>query len=235
MISTFCSLINLSGLKQTFPKMKCQLLDSFAVAIQGILALVAFSSLLYKRQKEIPRRPLLIWLMDTSKQALGASMIHLLNILFSLDAEVNPCGQYILNILLDTTIGVYILLIIHSYLYIFVNRYWTISSGYYGDSPQFKIWIGQFMIYLTALISMKMLVVLIIKIGHLGGVVETLLFSMNEHVQVILVMFIIPLIMNIVQFWLIDQGIKFFTTERYAAIEDEEEVKPLSPESDKDE
>eukprot|EP00835_Amoeboradix_gromovi_P004253 NODE_320_length_11094_cov_0.618190.p4 type:complete len:215 gc:universal NODE_320_length_11094_cov_0.618190:3164-3808(+) len=204
---------------------KCELLDGFAIIIQGILALVAFSSLLIKRQRETPRRPLMIWMMDTSKQALGASFIHFMNILFSLDAEVNPCGQYILNIILDTTIGVYILLIIHSSMYRLVNRWVGISSGYYGgESPQLKIWMGQFLIYLIALTSMKFLVLLIIKFGHFGEIVETLLFSMNEKVQIVLVMFIIPLIMNVVQFWLIDQGIKFMTVQRYLEIVDEETI-----------
>eukprot|EP00834_Sanchytrium_tribonematis_P006124 NODE_424_length_7676_cov_0.895209.p4 type:complete len:220 gc:universal NODE_424_length_7676_cov_0.895209:4568-5227(+) len=203
---------------------RCHLLDGFAILIQGFLALLAFSSLIIKRHKEIPRRPLLIWLMDTSKQAFGASFVHLLNIVFSLDAIVNPCGQYILNILLDTTFGVYIVLYIHGMLYTLVNKKWSLASGYYGETPNFLIWLSQFVIYLIALSSMKIIVVLFIRVFHLGYFVEALLSQMNEQVQIVLVMFVIPLIMNIVQFWLIDHGIKFMNRQAYEEVLDEEEV-----------
>ena len=211
---------------------KCQLLDGFAIGIQFILAIIAFSSLLVKRQRELPKRPLLIWIMDSSKQAFGASFIHLLNIVFSIDAEVNPCGQYILNILLDTTIGVYILLFIHNQCYTLINRKYPLKSGYYGDSPLFKVWFIQFIVYLVALTSMKMIVVFLIKVGHLGNIVESLLFSMNEYVQIVVVMFIVPLIMNIVQFWLIDHGIKLMTTQAYTELVEEEIIEE---DSEKDE
>lgn len=39
----------------------CKLLDSFAIAVQLMLACLAFSTLIIKRQREIPQRPLLVW------------------------------------------------------------------------------------------------------------------------------------------------------------------------------
>lgn len=39
----------------------CKLLDSFAIFVQLVLATLAFSTLIIKRQRELPQRPLLIW------------------------------------------------------------------------------------------------------------------------------------------------------------------------------
>ena len=73
----------------------------FAIAIQIILATIAFASLLIKRIKEIPQRPFIIWTMDTSKQALSAIIIHFTNVFLSIgrDKESNPCVVYFLNVM----------------------------------------------------------------------------------------------------------------------------------------
>jgi hypothetical protein len=39
----------------------CKLLDSFAIVIQICLATIAFSTLIIKRQRENPQRPVRIW------------------------------------------------------------------------------------------------------------------------------------------------------------------------------
>ena len=39
----------------------CKLLDSFAIVIQVCLATIAFSTLIIKRQRENPQRPVRIW------------------------------------------------------------------------------------------------------------------------------------------------------------------------------
>lgn len=39
----------------------CKLLDSFAIFVQLLLAGLAFSTLILKRQREKPQRPLFIW------------------------------------------------------------------------------------------------------------------------------------------------------------------------------
>jgi hypothetical protein len=51
---------------------KCELLSGKETyAIQLLLGVIAFGTLWYKRQVERPRRPLQIWSMDVSKQAIG--------------------------------------------------------------------------------------------------------------------------------------------------------------------
>lgn len=39
----------------------CKLLDSFAIFVQLVLAALAFSTLIIKRQRELPQRPLQTW------------------------------------------------------------------------------------------------------------------------------------------------------------------------------
>jgi len=46
----------------------CVLVDNFAIFIQVLLGAIAFSTLIYKRHRERPQRPLRIWFYDVSKQ-----------------------------------------------------------------------------------------------------------------------------------------------------------------------
>lgn len=62
----------------------CRLLDRFAISVQVLMGALALSSLVYKRHREKPRRPLKIWSFDVSKQVLGQLIVHILNILVSL-------------------------------------------------------------------------------------------------------------------------------------------------------
>ncbi|KAK6175916.1 hypothetical protein SNE40_014291 [Patella caerulea] len=58
------------------------LLGPLSLFVQGLLAFVAFTSLIVKRycEPKHSRRPWKIWFFDTSKQALGAAVIHFANI-----------------------------------------------------------------------------------------------------------------------------------------------------------
>ncbi|RXN00230.1 Store-operated calcium entry regulator STIMATE [Acipenser ruthenus] len=83
------------------------LMDRFGVLIQGLLAIVAFSTLMLKRFREPKgeRRPWRIWFYDTSKQAIGALFIHFANVFLSNLTEEDPCSLYLMNFLLDATLG----------------------------------------------------------------------------------------------------------------------------------
>lgn len=106
---------------------ECKLLGSFALLVQGALGLLALSSLVYKRWRETPRRPLKIWFFDVSKQVVGSVLLHLANLLMSMfsagDFDIaaktkatpqfaqnekgeqpNPCSFYLLNLAIDVSI-----------------------------------------------------------------------------------------------------------------------------------
>jgi hypothetical protein len=106
---------------------ECHLLGPYALIVQGALGLLAVSSLVFKRYRETPRRPLKIWFFDASKQVFGSVLLHLANILMSMlssgsfdvaaktaatpqyagaDEEgrvPNPCSFYLLNLAIDVS------------------------------------------------------------------------------------------------------------------------------------
>jgi hypothetical protein len=94
---------------------ECQLLGSFSLLVQAALGGLALLSLVYKRWKERPQRPIKIWAFDASKQVFGSSMLHLLNLLLSMfsagqleirqEYQPNPCSFYLLNLGIDVSAG----------------------------------------------------------------------------------------------------------------------------------
>jgi len=89
-------------------------------------------SLVFKRWREVPRRPVKVWAFDASKQVLGSALLHVLNLIMSMlsssgsgDLEINapdvlelsaqlaaadaegrmpnPCSFYLINIAVDVS------------------------------------------------------------------------------------------------------------------------------------
>ena len=94
---------------------ECQLLGPFSLLVQAALGGLALLSLVYKRWKERPQRPIKIWAFDASKQVFGSCMLHLLNLLLSMfsagqleirqEYQPNPCSFYLLNLGIDVSAG----------------------------------------------------------------------------------------------------------------------------------
>lgn len=94
---------------------ECDLLGPFALVIQGSLGALALLSLVYKRWRERPQRPLKIWAYDASKQVVGSMLLHIANLLMSMLSsgqlavplasagafQANPCSFYLLNLAID--------------------------------------------------------------------------------------------------------------------------------------
>ncbi|KAI8991286.1 vacuolar membrane protein-domain-containing protein [Mycotypha africana] len=223
----------------------CKLLDSFAIFVQLVLAGLAFSTLILKRQRESPQRPLLIWTLDVSKQLIGGIVIHTLNLIAShifgksLDEEgeasSNPCVWYFLNILIDTTLGVFIIwAVVHNVQFIARHYRWKgFQSGVYGEPPlvnQLRVWAKQLGVYIFSLVIMKWVVVMLFKacpwIETIGEWVLSWTMG-NYRIQVLFVMLIFPLVMNTVQFWIVDSIVKHKRfSSIYLHLEDDEALLP---------
>lgn len=103
---------------------ECRLLGPFALFVQGGLGALALLSLVYKRWRERPQRPLKIWFFDVSKQVVGSVLVHMANLLISMISPdrvnigmnaasavqtaatietytPNPCSLYLLNLGID--------------------------------------------------------------------------------------------------------------------------------------
>lgn len=188
----------------------CKLVDSFAIAVQIMMALVAVASLLYKRSMEQPKRKLLVWCLDTSKQGIAASLVHFANILLAYISSVfpdasspNPCVYYFLNLLLDTTAGVWILYIFLKTIHSAAARCGLvdIQMGIYGQPPRFWPWFKQLILFLFAWFFVKVIVAVSILAIPVFGIIATWLLSplQSDRAQIVVVMFIFPLCMNVVQ------------------------------------
>lgn len=96
---------------------ECQLLGPFALIIQAALGALALLSLVYKRWRERPQRPVKVWAFDASKQVVGSMLLHIANLLMSMLSsgqlkvtltaaggyEANPCSFYLLNLAIDVS------------------------------------------------------------------------------------------------------------------------------------
>ncbi|KAJ3035198.1 hypothetical protein HDV00_004267 [Rhizophlyctis rosea] len=120
-----------------------------------------------------------------------------------------------LQILLDTTIGVGILYLVLKLLHSIVDYYRVpdMQSGHYGHPPRLSAWARQLTLFIFAWFIVKLLVVLLLQLLPILATIATYILSPLERsgdtrLQVIVVMLIFPLIMNIIQAWLIDMVIK---------------------------
>ncbi|KAF1945670.1 FK506-binding protein 2 precursor [Clathrospora elynae] len=220
---------------------ECNLLGDFALIVQGALGLLAVSSLAIKRLRESPRRPIKIWFFDVSKQVFGSVLLHLANVLMSMLSsgkfdvaattnattlyagtnekgdQPNPCSFYLLNLAIDTTIGIPILVLLLKILHAafaltpLANPPESIRSGNYGQPPRATWWLKQSIIYFLGLIGMKLCVLALFAfLPWIAWIGDWALrwTEGNTALQIAFVMFIFPLIMNGIQYWIIDNFIK---------------------------
>ncbi|TID22462.1 fk506-binding protein 2 precursor [Venturia nashicola] len=230
---------------------ECQLLGPFALLIQGALGILALSSLVFKRYRETPRRPLKVWAFDASKQLVGSMLLHLANLLMSMlssgqldidqkakqaaaftqgdeGRQPNPCSFYLLNLAIDTTIGIPILVGLLRVLHVLflhtplANPPQSLNSGNYGRPPRTSWWLKQSFIYFLGLLGMKLCVFLLFHLlPWLGWVGDWALrwTEGKEWVQITFVMLIFPLIMNGMQYYIIDSFIKDKNPEDYTEVD----------------
>ncbi|KAF2747029.1 hypothetical protein M011DRAFT_383179, partial [Sporormia fimetaria CBS 119925] len=213
---------------------ECHLLGGYALLVQGALGILALMALVVKRWREHPRRPLKIWFFDVSKQVFGSALLHLANVLMSMlssgdfdvatstlpnsdEEQPNPCSFYLLNIFIDTTIGIPILVLLlkllhRAFLLTPIARPpASIRSGNYGTPPRITWWLKQSLIYFLGLFGMKLCVFFIFQLlPWIAWVGDWALrwTEGNEAVQITFVMFVFPLVMNALQYWIIDGFIK---------------------------
>ncbi|KAI8344862.1 vacuolar membrane protein-domain-containing protein [Chlamydoabsidia padenii] len=207
----------------------CKLLDGFAICVQLVLAVSALLLLVYKRYREQPQRPVQIWALDVSKQFIGAAVIHSLNLGVSYLAgrpkhgpPSNLCAWYMLNVLVDCTLGVAILWCwLRGLQWVLETKCGLtyIRTGNYGPPPlkrRLTPWLKQTLIFILAEGLMKSCVYLLFRLFPIlfrFGEWALSWTKGNYRYQVLFVMLIFPSLMNGMQFWIVDTIVKVTPTE----------------------
>jgi len=198
----------------------CSLLGPTALLVQGLMGILVILALVYKRHREPRKRPWRIWFFDVSKQVFGQAFVHSLNLLISGLGAIhssrgkNACVFYFFNVLIDTTLGVAIIYgLLHLVNYILINKFQLkgFMSGEYGSPPSWLNWARQTVVYAVVLTAMKLMVIAILAIWP--GLIDVGAWLLGwtgngGNFQIIFVMGIFPIVMNIVQFWIIDTIVK---------------------------
>ncbi|CAI2377660.1 unnamed protein product [Moneuplotes crassus] len=217
---------------------ECQILGRFGTMIQIFLGLLSFSVLLVKRYFEDPKRPLIIWLLDTSKQAFSCALAHWINmmlaILLSNAGESDNCEWYFINITVDVFLGVflcYILLkgveilatkysfnMLHSGSYLKINKdkpyltKETYNSEVTLDDIDIRNWIVQICAWglIIVMVKLTLFSFQLLAAPVLERISTFLIGWVKAYpkVKLIVIMVIVPFILNAFQFWIQDNFLK---------------------------
>nr|XP_029728437.1 store-operated calcium entry regulator STIMATE-like isoform X6 [Aedes albopictus] len=195
---------------------KDALTDFFGWFLQGILATLAFTCLIGKRFCEplYNRRSWETWWYDTSKQGIGAMVIHMTNVYLAPLFQGDPCTWYIINFLLDSTIGLFIIYIgIKTCQYLARKKKWdAINFGEYG-AP--KSWLYQTWIYVGLMAIVKLITTLFIQLDIWDNVKNFVLSPFKDpRIELAVVMLVIPFFVNILIFWVTDNFLMRHTRKK---------------------
>jgi len=208
------------GGDETAPPSGCELMGAVGILLQIGLAFASLSTLLFKRYRERPRRAWKIWAFDAIKQACSQGLLHILNVLLSL-TFADPCVQYFLNLIFDTTIGVLILsgLVWFTKRVIKRLRLNSMTFGEYGHPPKVVRFLKQLALFLVLSAIMKVIIYALLLIPFFAIIATWMLSPLKGKpvIELLVVMVFTPLIMNTFQFWVVDQVIKKKKEERPTA------------------
>lgn len=136
------------------------------------------------------------------------------------DNTQDPCDWYFLNIVFDCTIGVYILYLVFTAINKICRRHLHITqieSGEYGpdpNKPSFKAFFKQLGVYFISLMITKIILYGIVEcfekelLWITSHVLLVWLDQYPEEVEIFMVIFIIPIVMNCLQLVLVDNFIR---------------------------
>mmetsp|Transcript_58877 Transcript_58877/g.156764 ORF Transcript_58877/g.156764 Transcript_58877/m.156764 type:complete len:221 (-) Transcript_58877:60-722(-) len=190
----------------------------FGVVVQGILLCMSIFILVFKKHREVNDRTWFEFLLDSSKQLLGSGWAHVLNILLAmvlvLDTEGDQCQMYWLNLMLDTTIGIFIeytLLLTLTRCVECVTGDVGMRSGEYRSSMgelERGRYVKQLVLWLACVTGMKLFVLFILIVfAELLSWCSGYVFQELPHgpkFELIFVMLFTPAVMNALQFWVTD-------------------------------
>lgn len=229
---------------------ECEILGgTFGYIVQGLLFMLCCSVLLVKWRMEVPQRTLKVFMLDSSKQFVGAGVIHVLNMvcatIFSSQehATADQCAWYWVNIMIDTTLGVLICFALLKA----TEKIFGYESGKYGKkaetgidwekNPDYTTWGKQIAVWCGIVCMMKGFVIVLMWAFHSfwewASIACTHWIS-NRRWRLVFVMIVTPTCMNAFQFWVQDTFLKYKEKKAPSSEKDDKasENAPLVPKKD---
>ena len=195
----------------------CSLIITLFLNIADILlAGFSFTILISKRKLEKKPRSHIVWMFDVSKQIIGGTLIHLINIAsktFIFKSYHNKHIWNFVNFFIDSTLGVIIVSGSHIILCRLCTLYFGESSscskiGYYGHPPNYRVWIKQLVPYLISLILSRIITFSILSESNsflliLGEQSFFLLYPYPTF-EFIIILILCPWILTTFKLWIFD-------------------------------
>jgi hypothetical protein len=223
----------------------------FALVMQGVLFSITVGVLVFKKYREdlasakqgAERRSWYEFGLDGSKQFMGAGWIHVANLLCAILFQerlkgVDECTWYAANIIVDDTLGVFVeYLLLMGVKKVLEMSTWEsvkklLDSGSYYEERDgkkvFKPWnyVSQLVVWLLIVTAMKLsMVAFMTSLPVLEYAFNTMLspFQSDPRRKLFVVMIVVPVLMNSLQFWVTDNFIK------KAHGEEDDNAVPLAP------
>lgn len=219
----------ISGAQEIPVEPKCTLIPGvFGLLVQGVLFGVCCLVLVVKHEREkatgdLHERSFSEFVFDSSKQIIGAGWIHVMNlgcaIVLGDYLHGDGCEWYWVNIMVDTTLGVAVEYLVLNVVTLIVQKIdknpMHYRTGEYHDScgtMQLVPYVKQLVLWLFVVTVMKVSMVSLVYVfaDALSWTAELILqpFRTSAKTELVVVMILTPMVMNAIQFWLIDNFIK---------------------------
>jgi len=155
---------------------ECRLLSGpAAISAQVVLLFMVLGSLLYKRQKEYPQRPINVFCLDISKQAFSSGAAHVCGMLIAIiahfstsDDSPSECAWYFVVFTADTSLGVALAIGLHNAMLRCARRWGDAGGkrselaqaiaecGQYGSPVELWRWAAQMAVWVVATIFARL-------------------------------------------------------------------------------
>ncbi len=210
----------------------CRLLGGwFAYGMQFMLAVVAFSTLLFRRTRERPPLEFHIWVLNVGKQVVSLTVAHAFAIVASIffstrtPQAASECAWYAVIFSVDTVVGTALTLILHTCVIraaqLYVHKQASLSSrvrmvcemvvncGSYGSPPSLVVWAWQALEWTVCVLLARFLcatVVALLGPTLLAEIAEgiDMRFGGRQGLQLASVMILWPVLVNSAQVLLQD-------------------------------
>lgn len=203
--------------------MVCKILsDITGYLLQLLLGILGLSTLIIKFKFEKVKRSRAVFLRDVGKQIFGSCIAHLWNIIFAfllqsnVNKESDQCVLYFVNYVIDCSVGLILTCLSLKLLdYMAIKYNWIyFHSGKYLENQVNFVWTLQLISWLLIITLVKWFVFAtviypfrhtLISLGHyiLSSVIG------HDSLELIIVMVLVPLIFNILQFVVQDMVLKY--------------------------